>query len=70
MNNLKNENGYIGDVRSRGLMLVVEFVKNHDTKEPFKEIVDKIRIGVLRRAYNIEGRRIWKYLFLSISGVL
>ena len=32
----------IGNVRGKGLMIGVEFVKNHETKEPAKKLTDRI----------------------------
>ncbi|GAA3516802.1 aspartate aminotransferase family protein [Aquimarina addita] len=40
---LKNESKFIGDIRGRGLMIGIEFVKNKDTKEPFEEFLKTLR---------------------------
>jgi alanine-glyoxylate transaminase/(R)-3-amino-2-methylpropionate-pyruvate transaminase len=37
LNRLKDKHKVIGDVRGKGLMLGIEFVKNRVTKEPNKE---------------------------------
>jgi 4-aminobutyrate aminotransferase/(S)-3-amino-2-methylpropionate transaminase len=42
MNELKEKCAYIGDVRGIGAMVGIEFVKDKDSKEPYKEIVGKI----------------------------
>ncbi|MGB4928417.1 MAG: aspartate aminotransferase family protein [Chitinophagales bacterium] len=42
LNNWKNKYACIGDVRGLGAMLLVEFVKDHDTKEPDVEIAMEI----------------------------
>ena len=39
---LQEQYACIGDVRGRGLMIGVEFVKNRETKEPYPEIIDRI----------------------------
>lgn len=46
---------YMGEVRGRGLMLGVEFVKDPDTKEPWKEGVQKFQLECFRR-----GLLVWK----------
>jgi 4-aminobutyrate aminotransferase len=39
---LQEKYAVIGDVRGRGLMIGVEFVKDRTTREPFPEIIDRI----------------------------
>ena len=55
LNDLKDESKYIGDVRGRGLMIAVEFVKDKDKKNPFKEITDKIQVECFKK-----GLIMWK----------
>ncbi|MFC5044313.1 aspartate aminotransferase family protein [Aquimarina hainanensis] len=46
MNKLKNiqgENPFIGEVRGRGMMIGVEFVRDKRTKEPFPELLKEFR---------------------------
>ena len=45
----------IGDVRGRGLMIGVEFVKNHDTREPDSEIVHKLVESAFERGLLLLG---------------
>ena len=52
---LEGESKYIGEVRGKGLMIGIEFVKNKETKEPWKEIVDEIQ----KRCFK-HGVLIWK----------
>ena len=42
LTNLQEKYSVIGDVRGRGAMMAIEFVKDRNTKEPAKEIVDEI----------------------------
>jgi len=46
---------YIGDVRGKGLMIGVEFVKDRETKEPFKELLNEVQINCFKR-----GVLVWK----------
>ena len=46
---------YIGDIRGRGLMIGVEFVKDRETKEPFKEFLNEVQINCFKR-----GVLVWK----------
>lgn len=39
---LKEKYAVVGDVRGRGLMIGIEFVKDRTTREPFPEIIDRI----------------------------
>jgi diaminobutyrate-2-oxoglutarate transaminase len=43
LNQIKDESKYIGDVRGRGLMIGIEFVKDKKTKEPGEDIARDIR---------------------------
>ena len=43
LKDLKQESKYIGDVRGKGLMIGVEFVKDKKTKKPWPEIVQDVR---------------------------
>ncbi len=52
---LKSESKYIGDVRGKGLFIGVEFVKDRDTKEPWKQICDSIQLACFKR-----GVIIWR----------
>jgi len=45
----------IGDVRGKGLMIGLEFVKDKETKEPWKEIVTDIQLKCLKK-----GVLVWK----------
>lgn len=45
---------YIGDVRGRGLMIGVEFVKDRETKEPYAEFVKKFRQSCMQRGLIFE----------------
>ena len=45
----------IGDVRGRGLMLGIEFVKDRTTKVPFPEIIDRITERAFRKGLLLLG---------------
>ncbi len=45
----------IGDVRGRGLMIGIEFVKNRGTKEPYAEIIDRITDKAFRKGLLLLG---------------
>lgn len=45
----------IGDVRGRGLMLGIEFVKDRQTREPFPEIIDRITERAFARGLLLLG---------------
>lgn len=60
---LKNleESKYVGEIRGKGLMIAVEFIKNKDTKEPFKTIVNKIQKECFKK-----GLLIWQAGYSSL----
>jgi len=43
LTHIKDQSKYIGDVRAKGLMIGIEFVKNKKTKEPATEIARDVR---------------------------
>lgn len=49
LNDMKEKYPVLGDVRGLGAMIAVEFVKDRETKEPNKEIINKILNSCLRR---------------------
>jgi len=55
LKDLEEESKYIGDARGKGLMVGVEFVKDKETKEPWKKIVDEIQKRCFKR-----GVIVWK----------
>ncbi|WP_062053010.1 aspartate aminotransferase family protein [Aquimarina longa] len=46
---LESENPFIGEVRGKGMMIGVEFVKDKTTKEPFPEYLKKFRAECFQR---------------------
>jgi len=55
LNELKDKYEVVGDVRQKGLMAAIEFVKDRETKEPWKEFVDDVLLECLKR-----GLFVWK----------
>jgi len=55
LSRLADKYDVIGDVRQLGLMAAVEFVKDRETKEPWKEFLDNVLIECLKR-----GVFVWK----------
>ncbi len=55
LNELSEETDKIGEVRGKGLMIGVEFVKERDSKEPDEETVKKIQLECFKR-----GLIVWK----------
>ncbi|MBG6131457.1 diaminobutyrate-2-oxoglutarate transaminase [Aquimarina sp. EL_43] len=51
---LEKENPFIGEVRGRGMMIGVEFVKDKKNKEPFPEFVKKFRPQCFQRGLLFE----------------
>jgi len=49
LNELKDKYEVIGDIRQQGLLAAVEFVKDRDTKEQWKEFLDEVLMGCLKR---------------------
>jgi len=52
---LCKESKYIGEVRGKGLMIGVEFVKDKESKEPFSDFVSKLVLETFKR-----GVIVWK----------
>jgi 4-aminobutyrate aminotransferase/(S)-3-amino-2-methylpropionate transaminase len=52
---LQKKHSSIGDVRGRGLLIGVEFVKDHETKEPGPDVSWQVVLGALRRGYLLLG---------------
>ncbi|HXI20090.1 MAG TPA: acetyl ornithine aminotransferase family protein, partial [Gemmatimonadales bacterium] len=52
---LQERYAVIGDVRGRGLMIGMEFVRDRDTREPYEEIVDRITERAFRKGLLLLG---------------
>ncbi len=52
---LQEKYGFIGDVRGRGLMIGVEFVKDRKTKEPYPELIDRITERAFKKGLLLLG---------------
>jgi diaminobutyrate-2-oxoglutarate transaminase len=55
LRDLVGETKYIGDVRGKGLMIAIEFVKDRKSKEPYKKIVSMLQSRCFK-----EGLIVWK----------
>lgn len=55
LRDISQESRIVGEVRGKGLMIALEFVKNKDTKEPDKEIASKIQVKLFKK-----GVLVWK----------
>ncbi len=55
LNELKDEYEEIGDVRGKGLMVGVEFVKSKETKEPNKKFREKVIEEAFKRGLILLG---------------
>jgi len=44
---------FVGDIRGKGLMIGIEFVKDKETKEPFAKFVNKVTDKMLEKGYII-----------------
>ncbi|WP_106793801.1 aspartate aminotransferase family protein [Aquimarina sp. Aq78] len=51
---LEEENPFIGEVRGRGMMIGVEFVKDKKNKEPFPEFIKEFRFQCFQRGLLFE----------------
>jgi diaminobutyrate-2-oxoglutarate transaminase len=49
LRDLSKESKYIGEVRGRGLMIGIEFVKDKESKEPFADLVNKLLLELFKR---------------------
>jgi diaminobutyrate-2-oxoglutarate transaminase len=49
LRDLSRESKYIGEVRGRGLMIGIEFVKDKESKEPFADLVNKLLLELFKR---------------------
>ena len=55
MRRLADRHVSIGDVRGRGLMIGVEFVKDRNTREPYPELVDRLTERAFRKGLLLLG---------------
>jgi diaminobutyrate-2-oxoglutarate transaminase len=54
LENLKTDCKYIGEVRGKGLMIGIEFVKNRRTKDPHPDFVKKFRTACFQKGLIFE----------------
>ncbi len=43
LNNIQKKSKFIGDIRGKGMMFGIEYVKDKNTKKPFSELTKKVR---------------------------
>jgi 4-aminobutyrate aminotransferase-like enzyme len=55
LGDLQKKHSCIGDVRGRGLLIGVEFVKDHETKEPDADLSWQVVLAALKRGYLLLG---------------
>jgi 4-aminobutyrate aminotransferase len=52
---LQEKYPFVGDVRGKGLMIGVEFVKNRETREPYPELIDRVTERAFRKGLLLLG---------------
>ena len=55
MRKIQQRHASIGDVRGRGLMIGVEFVKDRETREPYPELVDRLTERAFKKGLLLLG---------------
>jgi 4-aminobutyrate aminotransferase len=52
---LQEKYAFVGDVRGKGLMIGLEFVKNRETREPYPELIDRVTERAFRKGLLLLG---------------
>ena len=52
---LQEKYAFIGDVRGKGLMIAVEFVKHRETREPYPELIDRVTERAFKKGLLLLG---------------
>jgi len=55
LKDMQSRHTVIGDIRGRGLMIGVEFVKNRETREPYPELIDRVTDRAFRKGLLLLG---------------